>query len=159
MQSDDTMKKKQPNRKTLRFRQWSRKAYAAFASIGRCVTIGCLPKDVADCSLSKQKAGTAAGCKSQGKCIDDTNGRKGVNGVVSSQASLGAKADTLTLYRVETYYEVLALTPIIPERSSNSFKSCKKQLLIKVEREWRGLCKPEKQGLHGSCHSRFDILI
>lgn len=113
------MKKKQPNRKTLRFRQWSRKAYAAFASIGRCVTIGCLPKDVADCSLSKQKAGTAAGCKSQGKCIDDTNGEKGV------------KADTLTLYRVETYYEVLALTPIIPERSSNSFKSCKKTIIDK----------------------------
>lgn len=159
MQSDDTMKKKQPNRKTLRFRQWSRKAYAAFASIGRCVTIGCLPKDVADCSLSKQKAGTATGCKSQGKCMDDTNGEKGVKGVISSQASLGDNANTLSLYRVETYCGILALALITSERSSDSFESCKKQLLIKVEREWRGLCKPEKQGLHGSCHSRFDILI
>lgn len=40
----------------IRFRCWSRKAYAAFASIGRCVTIGCLRKEVADSSLSKQKA-------------------------------------------------------------------------------------------------------
>lgn len=40
----------------IRFRRWSRKAYAAFASIGRCVTIGRLPKSVADSSLRKQDA-------------------------------------------------------------------------------------------------------
>ena len=70
------MKKKQPIRTTLRFRKWSRKAYAAFASIGRCVTIGCLPKGVADSSLSKQKAGAAAGSKSGGQCLEDTNDGK-----------------------------------------------------------------------------------
>ena len=42
------MRKRQLNRTTLRFRKWSRKAYAAFASLGRCVTIGCLPKSVAE---------------------------------------------------------------------------------------------------------------
>lgn len=52
------MKKSLPIRRTLRFRRWSRKRYAAFASMGRCVTIGCLRKNVADCSLSKQKQGT-----------------------------------------------------------------------------------------------------
>lgn len=71
------MKKVQSHRKTIRFRKWSRKAYAAFASLGQWVTIGCLPKGVADCSLSKQKAGAAAGCKSGGQGIEEVNGGKG----------------------------------------------------------------------------------
>ena len=62
---------------TIRFRKWSRKAYAAFASLGRCVTIGCLPKNVADCSLSKQNSGTSAGCKSGGQNLEDTDNDKG----------------------------------------------------------------------------------
>lgn len=55
------MKHTTPTRHTIRFRRWSRKAYAAFASIGRCVTIGALRKSVADSSLSKQKKTGAAG--------------------------------------------------------------------------------------------------
>ena len=62
---------------TIRFRKWSRKAYAAFASLGRCVTIGCLPKNVADCSLSKQNSGTSAGCKSGGQNLEDIDNGKG----------------------------------------------------------------------------------
>ena len=62
---------------TIRFRKWSRKAYAAFASLGRCVTIGYLPKNVADCSLSKQNSGTSAGCKSGGQNLEDTDNGKG----------------------------------------------------------------------------------
>ncbi len=50
------MKKEPVHRQTQRFRRWSRKAYAAFASIGRHVTIGCLRKNVADSSLRKQGA-------------------------------------------------------------------------------------------------------
>lgn len=54
------MKKNTHIRHTIRFRRWSRKAYATFASIGRCVTIGFLRKNVADSSLNKQKTtGTA----------------------------------------------------------------------------------------------------
>ncbi len=75
--TDSTVKKVQPHRKTIRFRKWSRKAYAAFASLGQWVTIGCLPKGVADSSLSKQKAGTAAGCKSGAQSIEEVNGGKG----------------------------------------------------------------------------------
>lgn len=71
------MKKIQPHRKTIRFRKWSRKAYAAFASLGRCVTIGCLPKNVADCSLSKQNSGTSAGYKTGGQNLEDTDNDKG----------------------------------------------------------------------------------
>ena len=71
------MRKRQLNRTTLRFRKWSRKAYAAFASLGRCVTIGCLPKSVADSSLSKQKSGTSAGCKSGRQSLEDTDNGKG----------------------------------------------------------------------------------
>lgn len=63
------MKITTPIRHTLRFRRWSRKAYAAFASIGRCVSIGCLRKNVADSSLSKQKAVGAAG---QTSCNEDS---------------------------------------------------------------------------------------
>lgn len=50
------MHKKQANKKTIRFRRWSRKTYAAFASIGRQVTIGYLRKNVADSSLRKQNS-------------------------------------------------------------------------------------------------------
>lgn len=56
------MKKKLSNNQFIRFRRWSRKAYAAFASIGKCVTIGCLRKSVADSSLSKQQNSSAAKC-------------------------------------------------------------------------------------------------
>lgn len=42
-------------KQNIRFRCWSRKAYAIFASLGRCVTIGRLKNDVTDCSLSKQQ--------------------------------------------------------------------------------------------------------
>ena len=45
------MKKKFISKTSLRFRRWSHKSYAAFASIGRNVTIGRLSKGVADRSL------------------------------------------------------------------------------------------------------------
>lgn len=43
-----------PLRTTVRFRHWSRKGYAAFASLGRCVTIGQLRKNVTERALTKQ---------------------------------------------------------------------------------------------------------
>lgn len=39
--------------------------------------LDCLPKNVADCSLSKQNAGTSAGCKSGGQNLEDTDNGKG----------------------------------------------------------------------------------
>ncbi|MEG2574092.1 MAG: hypothetical protein RSA44_05450 [Bacteroides sp.] len=39
----------------IRFRRWSGKAYAAFCSIGRQVTIGQLTKGIAEASLNKQR--------------------------------------------------------------------------------------------------------
>ncbi len=39
--------------RSLRFCRWSRKAYSAFCSVGRHVTIGALRKAVAECSLMK----------------------------------------------------------------------------------------------------------
>ena len=89
------MRKRQLNRTTLRFRKWSRKAYAAFASLGRCVTIGCLPKSVADSSLSKQKSGTSAGCKSGRQSLEDTDNGKGqetdIGIPLGSENGLGTK--------------------------------------------------------------------
>lgn len=41
--------------KIIRFRRWTRKGYAIFSSLGRCVTIGTLGREVADASLKKQK--------------------------------------------------------------------------------------------------------
>lgn len=55
------MKKTVRTGHTIRFRRWSRKAYAAFASIGRWVTIGRLRKNVVDKSLSKQRKTESAG--------------------------------------------------------------------------------------------------
>lgn len=81
----------------LRFRKWSRKAYAAFASLGRCVTIGCLPKSVADSSLSKQKSGTSAGCKSGRQSLEDTDNGKGqetdIGIPLGSENGLGTKLE------------------------------------------------------------------
>lgn len=48
------MKRNQPLRQITRFRHWTRKGYAAFASLGRCVTIGCLRKNVTERALAKQ---------------------------------------------------------------------------------------------------------
>lgn len=42
-----------PRTETLRFRRWSRKAYAAFVSICKLVTIGCLKREIAEQSLAK----------------------------------------------------------------------------------------------------------
>ncbi|MEG1616457.1 MAG: hypothetical protein RR202_01375 [Bacteroidales bacterium] len=39
---------------SLRFFRWSRKAYGAFCSLGRCVVIGQLKKSIADASLPKK---------------------------------------------------------------------------------------------------------
>lgn len=70
------MKKEQLITKTIRFRKWSKKAYAIFASIGRNVTIGCLPKNVVDSSLAKQKSGISVSCKDYKEYIYDINKRK-----------------------------------------------------------------------------------
>lgn len=43
----------------LRFRRWSRKSYAMFLSMGKCVTIGYLKKSVIEASLNKQQAPTS----------------------------------------------------------------------------------------------------
>ena len=37
----------------FRFCRWSRNAYAAFCSIGKCVTIGYLKKAIVECSVLK----------------------------------------------------------------------------------------------------------
>ena len=43
----------------IRFRQWSRKGYAIFASLGKHVTIGHVCKSIAEASLTKTDAGQA----------------------------------------------------------------------------------------------------
>lgn len=84
------MRKTSPTVPTIRFRRWSRKAYAAFASIGRCVTIGFLRKSAADSSLSKQKAaGTAghAGCGEKSAWKGETEGRETDTGIPPGSSS------------------------------------------------------------------------
>lgn len=62
------MNKLQRNKRTvIRFRRWSRKAYASFCSLGKCVTIGCLKKGIADASLRKQLGGSVIGFVANGK--------------------------------------------------------------------------------------------
>lgn len=48
------MKQVYSNKQVIRFRRWSRKGYAMFCSLGKCVTIGNLKKGIADVSLGKQ---------------------------------------------------------------------------------------------------------
>ncbi|MDF9830972.1 hypothetical protein [Parabacteroides sp. PF5-6] len=50
------MKRTISHRTLIRFRRWSRKGYAVFSSLGRCVTIGALKKGLADASLKKQQS-------------------------------------------------------------------------------------------------------
>lgn len=102
------MRKRQLNRTTLRFRKWSRKAYAAFASLGRCVTIGCLPKSVADSSLSKQKSGTSASCKSDRQSLENTdNGKRQETDIgtpLGNENGLGTKLEI---------FDFRGLTPVL----------------------------------------------
>lgn len=48
--------------RNLRFRRWSRKGYAAFASIGACVSIGQVCKSIVESALRKQSAPNAIAC-------------------------------------------------------------------------------------------------
>ncbi len=41
--------------KIIRFRRWSRRVYATFQSIGKCVNIGAVCKSITEISLKKQK--------------------------------------------------------------------------------------------------------
>ncbi len=43
------------NKIALRFRRWSRNGYAVFFSLGKCVSIGNLKKNISDASLPKTK--------------------------------------------------------------------------------------------------------
>lgn len=54
----------------IRFRQWSRKAYAIFATLGLCVTIGQLRKNVTECALCKQQAPHTEGIDPQHETED-----------------------------------------------------------------------------------------
>ncbi|WP_455592971.1 hypothetical protein [Bacteroides sp.] len=54
--------RQQTFRHTIRFRYWIRKGYAAFASIGICVTIGQLRKNVTERALRKQLSPDASVC-------------------------------------------------------------------------------------------------
>ena len=48
------------NSRMIRFRQWSRKAYAVFSSLGKHVTIGFVGKGIVDASLCKSSHSNAA---------------------------------------------------------------------------------------------------
>lgn len=52
-----------------RFRRFSRRGYAAFASLHRCVTIGVVSRDIADCQMSKSSAVVAAVIRRVGGCL------------------------------------------------------------------------------------------
>jgi hypothetical protein len=60
----------------LRFRRWSRKAYAAFCSIGRCVSIGRLGKNVVEASLKKRNPSTAACLQKPAEATDMDTGEE-----------------------------------------------------------------------------------
>ena len=57
----------------IRFRQWSRKAYAIFATLGLCVTIGQLRKNITECALCKQQTPHTTGLDPQRETEDWEN--------------------------------------------------------------------------------------
>ena len=60
---------------TLRFRRWSRKTYAAFVSIHRQVTMGCLAAAVAERFQMKQLSLHGwTGEQTNGRCLSDEKG-------------------------------------------------------------------------------------
>ena len=54
----------------IRFRQWSRKAYAIFATLGLCVTIGQLRKNITECALCKHQTPHTTGLDPQRETED-----------------------------------------------------------------------------------------
>lgn len=60
--SDPMRERQQTFRRNIRFRFWRRKGHAAFASLGACVTIGQLRKNVTERALRKQLSPDASVC-------------------------------------------------------------------------------------------------
>lgn len=73
---------------TLRFRQWSRKGYAAFASLGQCVTIGQLRKNITERALTKQTEPTL---------VSDSKKQHGAYATEELLISIGAEPDLAEL--------------------------------------------------------------
>ena len=59
-------------RKSIRFRRWSRKNYAVFGSLHRHVTIGRVCKGIADSSLDKARH--IVSVEGNGQCVYAMNG-------------------------------------------------------------------------------------
>lgn len=60
-----------------RFRQYSRKGYAIFSSLGRCVTIGCLKKNITEQAFSKQSVHEKAMLSINKEAGDEINADRG----------------------------------------------------------------------------------
>lgn len=74
--------------RTLRFRRWSRKRYAAFCSVGRVVSIGQVKKSITDASLGKQGLAAVLAATDEGGRPDDTALDDGSGGPTASPTLL-----------------------------------------------------------------------
>lgn len=83
-------------KKIVRFRKWSRKAYAVFASICYQVSIGHVSKDIADSALAKKEYRESLSQISQKEEADEYNEKEVQRNVLSDILGINAPVQNYT---------------------------------------------------------------